>query len=94
MKIMNEKPNPLLLLAGLMILVGVVGIFLFSFIFDTSVPTAQITQDTLGVNRIENLGFMNDRQTGIIVCSVLLIVGVVIAVTRGLSYGSAGQGHR
>ena len=68
------KSNPLALLLGdMMAILGISGMFYFFVAFEVSVPSA-------GFGRVVNLGLMQDRQNGIIVSSVVLIVGVLLAL--------------
>ena len=70
----SKAVHPLSLLAGLMILAGVlVTVYFFAF-FDVSVGSP--------MGRVNNIGLMSDRQNGIIVGLAVLIVGVLVALFR------------
>jgi hypothetical protein len=62
-------------LGGFLIALGVLGLLFFWLIFDVSVPTES-------GGRIINLGLLSERQNGVIVSAVLLIVGVILRAMR------------
>jgi len=76
----KESPKPisglnaiLVVLSGVLILGGIVGLIYFIG-FDTS------RQVGFTDTRVNNLGLMQDRQVGLIVCALSLVIGVVIAI--------------
>lgn len=79
---MNKRVSNLSLLGWLLVLGGIAGVIYFGVFFDTSVSTPQITKDTLGIDRVNNIGLMQDRQTGIIVSVAIAIVGAIFLVAR------------
>lgn len=67
-------------IAGLMILLGLLGAGYFFLFFDTSVPvpTQELFGHTIGGGRVNNLGLMADRQNGIIFSFGVALIGAVI----------------
>lgn len=63
-------------LAGYLIIGGVLGAVYFFLFFDTSVavPNGEI----LGIDRVNNLGLMSDRQNGMLFCLAIAATGAVI----------------
>jgi len=76
----QTKIPALCLLGWLFIIGGFVGAIYFAFVFDISVGVPQISRDTLGIERVNNLGLMSDRQTGIILSLAALILGTILAI--------------
>ena len=66
----------------LMVLLGIGGMFYFLVGFDTSVevPTTQIADMTVGGGRVNNLGLIGDRQSGIIVSAAAAVLGGILIV--------------
>jgi hypothetical protein len=63
-------------------LAGVAALVYFFMMFDTSVqvPMQEFFGSTIGGGRVNNLGLMQDRQNGILVGGLALLVGVILAV--------------
>lgn len=76
------------LLAVLLIFGGIAGVVFFGFYFDPSVPVSKVDPRTFGLNslplpmpdRVNNLGLLQDRQNGIILSAVAIVVGVLVAI--------------
>lgn len=66
-----------------LISLGFIGAFYFIFIFDTtvSVPYMNILGQSFGGGRVNNFGLMQDRQNGIILSSVITIIGLILTLT-------------
>jgi len=77
-------------LAGLLIAAGVGGLAYFFLFFDTSVA---VDAQVLGIRRVNNLGLMNTQRNGIIISAVVLLAGVILAVTV-VRPGGRGQRER
>jgi peptidoglycan/LPS O-acetylase OafA/YrhL len=78
----GKNTRGLTLLATILIIAGIASLVYFLFFFDTSVAVP--TQEFTGGGRVNNLGLLQDRQNGIIVSSVALMIGVIIAVAESL----------
>src|SRR5262245_39028439 len=89
--IRSNRPSPLKPLGAVLCVVGIVGAFYFLLAFDTSVevPKTQIAGQTIGGQRVNNLGLMNDRQNGIIISGVVAIIGAVLFVVSTNIRGAA-----
>jgi hypothetical protein len=63
-------------------MLGLLGTMYFFLIFDTSVyvPTEEIFGRTVGGGYVNNLGLMNDRTNGIIICMGFAFIGFLVAV--------------
>ena len=79
-----ESSNSIFL-SSLLMVAGGFGLIYFFFIFDTSiaVPTSTLMGQTIGGVRVNNLGFMNDRQNGMIFCGVITIIGAIFHALNG-----------
>ena len=65
------------IISWLLIIGGVGSLIYFVAVFNTSVRVPEI-------GRVENIGLISDRQIGVIVSSVVLVIGVVLAIFRML----------
>ena len=66
---------------GLVLLIaGLCGTFYFALMFDTSVevPETSFMEQTIGGDRVNNLGLMADRQNGIIVSLGIAVIGTLM----------------
>jgi hypothetical protein len=70
----------LCLLGWLLIVGGLLGTTYFTAMFDISVRAPAISREALGIERVNNVGRMNDRQTGVIISLATLSIGVALAI--------------
>ena len=82
---LNQPVSNFNLLGCLFTLVGVAGAVYFLVFFDVSVATPSITQEVLGISRVNNIGLMQDRQNGLIISLVVGVVGVALLIAGHLS---------
>jgi hypothetical protein len=68
------RAHPLAFLGGTLAVVSIGALIYFIFFFDTSVA---LSDSDVSVN---NLGLMQDRQTGVIVACFVILIGVGIAL--------------
>lgn len=84
----------LISLVGLLLLLGGLGtaIYFIGF-YDTtlSVPETNFMGQTIGGGRVHNVGLMQNRQTGIIVGSVLAVAGLACLLASPRTSGGAAK---
>ena len=87
----RSSPIPLQPIGLLLCALGLMGAFGFFVAFNTSVevPTTVVGGQTIGGGRVENLGLMSQRQNGIIISSVVAVIGFVAFMV-----GLVGAGNR
>lgn len=80
--IMTKKFALLPFIGALMIIGGIVAVIYFAMFFDTSVatPTTQMFGQTIGGDRVNNLGLMNDRSNGIMIGIGAAIFGLILSI--------------
>ncbi|MBM2820549.1 MAG: Glycerol-3-phosphate acyltransferase [Candidatus Berkelbacteria bacterium] len=69
--------------SGVLVMIGgIVAVIYFAMFFDTSVvtPTTQMFGQTLGGDRVNNLGLMNDRSNGIMIGIGAAIFGLILSI--------------
>lgn len=70
-------------LGALLMIVGTIGAVFFFAFYDTSVLVPETGQ------RVNNMGLMNTRLVGVIICAALLLVGVLLVIADSLGSRSA-----
>lgn len=72
---------------------GICGTFYFAAMFDTSVetPATSFMDQTIGGDRVNNLGLMADRQNGIIISLGVAVIGTLMMLLSPKTSASAGD---
>lgn len=78
--IMTKKFDLIPFIGALLIIGGIMAVIYYAMIFDTSVqvPTTVIFGQTIGGERVNNLGLMNQRSNGILIGIGAAIFGLIV----------------
>jgi hypothetical protein len=91
----TSTTSPWNIFGGILLAVGIVVLIYFVAVFDTTVSVSDVNSqlglDTssynLGIDRVNNIGLMNDQRNGIIVAVLMLVGGVALIVVGAMQKG-------
>lgn len=94
----GSKKNTLVFIGLVLLAIGlIIGAKYYQMDVSVAVPTTEFMGQEIGGGRVNNIGLMHDRETGLMMSAIPAVLGVILLVVAFLLPGgteqSAGQGQ-